>query len=77
MPIYEYRCATRGGRVEVLIRSRTTTPICPTCGSPLADKLFSTPHVLSSESRRQPGHTCWPGRAMRHASLLQRGHLPP
>jgi len=58
MPIYEYRCATCGGRVEVLLRSTRTTPVCPDCGSPLTDKLFSTPYVLSSQSRRQPGHTC-------------------
>jgi len=58
MPIYEYRCANCGGRVEVLVRSRTATPSCPTCGSPLTEKLFSASHVLSSESPRQPGHTC-------------------
>lgn len=58
MPIYEYHCAECGGRVEVLVRSHTTTPICPQCGSPLTDKLFSAPHVLSSESRRLAGHTC-------------------
>lgn len=58
MPIYEYRCAVCGGRVEVLVRSRATTPTCPECGSPLTDKLLSTPHILSSESRRPAGHTC-------------------
>jgi putative FmdB family regulatory protein len=58
MPIYEYRCATCGAHVEVLIRSTTATPVCPECGSPLTDKLFSAPHVLSSQSRRPAGHTC-------------------
>ena len=59
MPIYEYRCAACGGRVEVLVRSRATTPTCPECGSPLTHgKLFSTPNVLSSQPRHQPGHTC-------------------
>ena len=58
MPIYEYRCAGCGERVEVLIRSSLATPLCPWCGSPLTDKLFSTPHIMSSEARRQPGHTC-------------------
>jgi putative FmdB family regulatory protein len=58
MPIYEYRCATCGGRVEVLVRSHTATPSCPRCGSPLRDKLFSTPYVLSSQSHHQPGRTC-------------------
>jgi putative FmdB family regulatory protein len=58
MPIYEYRCAACGAHVEVLIRSSTTTPVCPECGSLLTDKLFSAPHVLSSQFRRPAGHTC-------------------
>lgn len=58
MPIYEYHCGTCGGRVEVLVRSVMATPACPECGSPLTDKLFSTPHILSGQARRQPGHTC-------------------
>lgn len=58
MPIYEYRCSTCGERVEVLVRSHAATPSCPDCGSPLTHKLFSTPHVLSGQMRRQPGHTC-------------------
>jgi putative FmdB family regulatory protein len=58
MPIYEYHCAHCGGRVEVLVRSTSATPVCPECGSRLTDKLFSTPHILSSSSRRAPGHTC-------------------
>jgi len=58
MPIYEYRCATCGTHVEVLIRSAPSTPVCPECGSPLTHKLFSKPHVLSSKSRRPAGHTC-------------------
>jgi putative FmdB family regulatory protein len=58
MPIYEYRCNTCGQQVEVLVRSTTATPNCPGCGSPLTDKLFSAPHILSSQSRRQAGHTC-------------------
>ncbi len=58
MPIYEYHCAACGERVEVLLRSTTTTPVCPECGGPLTDKLFSTPHVLSNQSRRPVGHTC-------------------
>ncbi|MEJ2210804.1 MAG: zinc ribbon domain-containing protein [Anaerolineae bacterium] len=58
MPIYEYQCGTCGGRVEVLVRSTASRPACPECGSPLTDKLFSTPHILSSQPRRLPGHTC-------------------
>jgi putative FmdB family regulatory protein len=58
MPIYEFRCGTCGDRVEVLARSWSATPPCPRCGSPLTDKLFSVPHVLSSETRRPAGQTC-------------------
>jgi putative FmdB family regulatory protein len=58
MPIYEYRCATCEGQFGVLARSTATAPVCPTCGSPPINRLFSVPHVLGSELRRQPGHTC-------------------
>jgi putative FmdB family regulatory protein len=58
MPIYEYRCRACGQQVEVLVRSSEATPRCPECGSPLTDKLFSVPHVLSAETRRPAGHTC-------------------
>jgi putative FmdB family regulatory protein len=58
MPIYEYRCTACGGRVEALIRSGTAAPVCPDCGSPLTDRLFSPSYLLSSESRRPAGHTC-------------------
>ena len=58
MPIYEYRCGTCGSEVEVLVRSSATTPICPDCSSPLTDKLFSVPNVLTGETRRPAGHTC-------------------
>jgi putative FmdB family regulatory protein len=58
MPIYEYRCGTCGERVEVLVRSDAATPLCPTCHSPLTDKLFSTPHLLSEQNRRPAGRTC-------------------
>jgi putative FmdB family regulatory protein len=58
MPIYEFRCGTCGDRVEVLARSGGATPPCPGCGSPLTDKLFSVPHLLSSETRRPTGKTC-------------------
>jgi putative FmdB family regulatory protein len=58
MPIYEYRCGTCGRRVEVLVRSSATKPLCPNCGSQLTDKLFSVPNVLSERARRPAGHTC-------------------
>ena len=58
MPIYEYRCGKCGGRVEVLVRSSTTAPVCPHCGGAVMNKLFSTPNVLSGRTRRPVGHTC-------------------
>jgi putative FmdB family regulatory protein len=58
MPIYEYHCTTCGERVEVLVRSGVTEPACPSCGSPLTNKLFSTPSVLSGRTQRPAGHTC-------------------
>lgn len=58
MPIYEYYCSTCRSRVEVFIRTSTTTPRCPDCGGLLTDKLFSVPHVLRSETRRPAGQTC-------------------
>jgi putative FmdB family regulatory protein len=58
MPIYEYRCGTCGDQVEVLVRSSATTPLCPDCGSPLTDKLFSAFNVASERARRPAGHTC-------------------
>jgi putative FmdB family regulatory protein len=58
MPIYEYRCGSCSEQVEVLVRSSKTTPLCPNCGSPLTDKLFSVPSILSAQNRRPAGHTC-------------------
>jgi len=58
MPIYEYRCAACGEQVEILIRSGGIAPDCPACGSPLTDKLFSVPNVLSGQTQRPAGRTC-------------------
>jgi putative FmdB family regulatory protein len=58
MPIYEYRCDVCGKRVEVLVRSNVATPACPNCGSPLRDKLFSVPNLLSERTQRPAGQTC-------------------
>jgi putative FmdB family regulatory protein len=58
MPIYEYRCNNCGERVEVLVRSSTSAPVCPECGSKLLDKLLSVPHMLSAQTQRPSGHTC-------------------
>jgi putative FmdB family regulatory protein len=57
MPVYKYRCGNCGERVEVLVRSESTTPTCPNCGSPRLEKLLSVPYVMSGE-RRPAGLTC-------------------
>jgi putative FmdB family regulatory protein len=52
MPIYEYHCKSCGEQVELLIRSgMNAPPTCPNCGSTLLEKLFSTPYVMTGESR--------------------------
>ena len=58
MPIYEYRCDGCNRRVQVLVRSDSARPVCPTCGSPLIDKLFSVPNLLSGRTQRPAGKTC-------------------
>ena len=58
MPIYEYRCRNCGEKTEVLVRTGGPTANCPTCGSPLLEKLFSAPYVMSAESVRPKGRTC-------------------
>jgi len=58
MPIYEYSCQNCGQQVEILVRSTTSEPpLCPNCGSTLLEKLFSTPYVMTGESR-PAGRTC-------------------
>lgn len=44
MPLYEYRCETCGGRLEVLQRvgEGPAGLSCPDCGSPRLSKEFST-----------------------------------
>lgn len=59
MPLYEYRCENCGEQVEVLVRSEMSAPpTCPNCGSPLLEKLFSVPYVLSGRTHRPSGLTC-------------------
>jgi putative FmdB family regulatory protein len=58
MPIYEYSCRNCGERVEVLVRSSYTVPLCSHCGSPLLDKLFSIPYVMGQRSHNAGGGTC-------------------
>ena len=57
MPIYEYQCTECGRKVELLVRSSATAPLCPHCASPLTEKLWSVPNLLSSNSR-PPELTC-------------------
>ena len=58
MPIYEYLCRNCGERVEVLIRSDSSAPSCPQCGSPLLEKLLSVPNVISRWGQPSGGGTC-------------------
>jgi len=74
MPIYEYLCKNCGDRVEVLIRPSTLrqaqddagsghrsgsgAPSCPQCGSPLLEKLFSAPNVISRWGQPSGDGTC-------------------
>lgn len=58
MPIYEYRCTVCGETTEVLVRSTMITPLCPGCGNPLTNKLFSVPNILTGRTQRQPEHAC-------------------
>jgi putative FmdB family regulatory protein len=66
MPIYEYLCKNCGEQVEVLIRPSTGSghgpgsgaPSCPQCGSPLLEKLFSAPNVISRWGQPSGGGTC-------------------
>jgi putative FmdB family regulatory protein len=66
MPIYEYLCRNCGERVEVLVRpsinsgqgSGSGVPSCPQCGSPLLEKLFSAPNVISRWGQPSGSGTC-------------------
>lgn len=43
MPIYEYHCEPCQREFELLVRSSSETPRCPSCGSDQVGKLFSVP----------------------------------
>lgn len=58
MPIYEYRCGACDDKVAVLVRSSVAKPLCPDCGNPLTDKVFSVPNLLTGRTSRHAGHTC-------------------
>jgi putative FmdB family regulatory protein len=58
MPIYEYRCQQCGERVEIIVRSGTTTPSCPHCGTELLERLFATSFAMHRATPRSKAHTC-------------------
>jgi putative FmdB family regulatory protein len=58
MPIYEYQCPACGQKTELLVRTDSVAPSCPSCGNPLLEKLFSAPYVMSAERARPKGQTC-------------------
>ncbi len=58
MPIYEYRCTSCGESTDVLVHVGETVAICPSCGSPLLEKLVSAPYVMKSAPGRSKGRTC-------------------
>jgi len=58
MPIYEYWCAGCKEQVEVWLRTGGDRPVCPHCGEPLQQKLFSASHVMSGTTSRPAGRTC-------------------
>jgi putative FmdB family regulatory protein len=67
VPIYEYQCQECGTKTEVLVRAQGPSVTCPSCGSPLLEKLFSVPYVMSADTARPKGRTCC-GQAERCAS---------
>ena len=50
MPIYEYHCNNCQRKVEILVRSSSTSPNCPRCGSSDLSRLFSAFAIHSRES---------------------------
>jgi putative FmdB family regulatory protein len=77
MPVYEYRCKNCGEQVEVLVRSKSTLPTCPNCGSPRLEKLLSVPYVMSGERRshgRFQGGRTW--RQLRMPQLRPQSDSP-
>jgi putative FmdB family regulatory protein len=58
MPIYEYRCTNCGEKSEVLVQFGQALPSCPSCGSPLLEKMVSAPYVMRGAVARPKGRTC-------------------
>ena len=42
MPVYEYECESCSRQFELLVRSRSDTPVCPHCESKKLTRRFST-----------------------------------
>ncbi len=58
MPIYDYRCATCGAKVEMLVRGSQDVPTCPHCGAALTERLPSAPAFSREHTTREAGKTC-------------------
>jgi putative FmdB family regulatory protein len=56
MPLYEYTCDHCDADFELLIRSASDKPACPTCGTAKITKLLSVPAAHSANSLSLP--TC-------------------
>lgn len=50
-PIYEYTCIDCGRECELLVRSSSATPVCPSCKSQQLERRLSLPRVKSSTTR--------------------------
>lgn len=49
MPIYEYRCTACGSRFEQIVpRSSSPAPPCPSCGAKKPEKLISAPGAVGA-----------------------------
>lgn len=54
MPLYEFRCEKCKKKVTLLfgMSAQETSPVCPTCQSPLGSKLVSRPGKFRTEDDR-------------------------
>ena len=51
MPLYKYDCLECGNRSEALVRD-ATPPTCPSCGSQVLERAFSSFAVSSQGTKR-------------------------
>jgi putative FmdB family regulatory protein len=54
MPLYEYTCEKCDHEFELLIRSSSDEPACPTCGTTKVVKQLSVPAAHSANSSSLP-----------------------